>query len=416
MATQGAFQQPTAAAELVQEPLYDLPGRLWDVLIVGAGPAGCAAAFHLASRGHEVLLTDRVPFPREKACGDNILPDAMAALRRMGVCEEVREAGHIIGEASIFSPSHTEVTIPGEYLTIRRRLLDFILARRAVEAGTTFALGKVGSFRTEGDGTVSVWSRGPAAVGRARIVILATGAKGVPASRDASARWSRRLPQAVAVRCYVRSPAPLERMVVWYGRSLLPGYGWIFPMGDGLYNAGCGLFEPRRRGRRINLADAFRRFTRDLPEVRSVFEQGEPVSPLNGSPLRCGLVEGRPLGPGRVLSVGDALGCTYPLTGEGIGKAMETGELAAQIAHRALENGDFGELHRYSQAVDSLRRCYRGYEVAQRWMRRPWLNDFLASRIRKSPYLRSAAARMLREEADPREIFSLMGVLRSFVY
>ena len=120
-----------------------MPDRLWDVVIVGAGPAGAIAAAHLAAGHRRVLLLDRKKFPREKICGDGLLPDALRCLDAIGAGEIVRAAGHKISTSVFTSPSRNEVEIPGEYLTIKRSLLDMIVAQKAVDIGAVFAWGEV---------------------------------------------------------------------------------------------------------------------------------------------------------------------------------------------------------------------------------------------------------------------------------
>ena len=152
-----------------------IPDRLWDVVIVGAGPAGATAACHLAARHHRVLLLDRKRFPREKVCGDGMLPDALRSLDAIGVGETVRAAGHPVSAGVIFSPSLHSVEIPGEYLTIKRRILDMIVASKAVDSGAFFAMGEVDSLAVEADGLISYAIQGCRKPIQSRIGIVATG-------------------------------------------------------------------------------------------------------------------------------------------------------------------------------------------------------------------------------------------------
>src|SRR5688572_18716613 len=107
-----------------QVPLEGQPRTGWDAIIVGAGPAGAIAACELAAQGLRTLLVDRHRFPREKICGDALIPDSLHALGRANLLEEVRAAGQRWSEACVYSPSKIEVAIPGEYLTIKRETLD----------------------------------------------------------------------------------------------------------------------------------------------------------------------------------------------------------------------------------------------------------------------------------------------------
>ena len=140
------------------------------------------------------------------------------------------------------------------------------------------------------------------------------------------------------------------------------------------------------------------------------------ISPLRGAMLRCGLIGTRPRGPGNVLVLGESIGATFPLTGEGIGKAMETGELAADITDEALISGDMRRLGEFPHRIErELKPKFLGYSIAENWFSRPWLNDFVARRIQRSTFLQELVAGIINETVDPREVFSLSGILRSFV-
>lgn len=380
--------------------------------MVGAGPAGAAAAATLAARGYEVLLLDEKAFPREKVCGEGLLSDAVAALRRLGVWEEVQQAGHSLRLLSVFSPSRIEVEAKSEYLTLRRDELDSILAHHAVARGAVFAEGRAAALEPCGEGVrVSLVGPEPVQV-NARTAVLATGPK-LALLKQLDMAPSEARPQALAVRCRVRSSFPLNRLVASYDRSVLPGYAWIFPLGEGEFNLGCGFFRGGLR-RRPNLAAAFRDFSREFPVARELLAQGEIVSPLTGAQLRCGLPDVSRARRGPVLAAGEAVGATLPFTGEGIGKALETGELAARAIDAALSAGDGELLARYPQTLrQELGRKYIGYRVAERWLSSRWLADYLARRVRGSRHLRRAAMGILMGASDPREIFSVRGIVKS---
>ena len=149
------------------------------------------------------------------------------------------------------------------------------------------------------------------------------------------------------MRCYVRSTAVVDRLVISYDRVIAPGYAWIFPLRNNEYNVGCGVFY--RHGVRgdVNLRQMFERFVATFPEAREVMRAATAATPLKGAPLRCGLSSlGQSRVP-RVLAIGETIGTTFPFTGEGIGKAMETGELAAEALGEAIASDDPGHLDRF---------------------------------------------------------------------
>lgn len=403
------------AVEAGQVEVGELPNRLWDAVVVGAGPAGSACAAALAAAGHSVALLDGAPFPRPKVCGGGLIADALAALDRLGLLPEVRAAALGLRELSLFSPSRVEVRARGDYLALGRAELDALLARGALRRGASFARARVTRVTVEPGGTAAVEVTGRAAL-RGRVAVLAIGAHLGLAADLGMATPASLPPDAVAVCRRVRSRARLDRLVASFDRAVLPGYAWVFPHAEGAFSIGCGVFHRAARGGLPNLAATLDAFVREFPVAREVMAQAIEVGPLEGAPLRCGLRGASLLGPGPVVAVGEAVGATFPFTGEGIGKALETGELAARALHEALATGDLGALRGYPDAVErELRPKYWGYEIAEAWIRWPGLIDFLARRVLRSRHLQRAASGILRETTDPRAIFSLAGIARSLL-
>jgi flavin-dependent dehydrogenase len=223
----------------------------------------------------------------------------------------------------------------------------------------------------------------------------------------------RQAPSAHALRCYVRSRHPLDRLVISYDRSILPGYAWIFPLPGGEFNVGCGV--PYHEGRSLNLRRIFERFVREFPPAVELMREAEGVSPLRGAMLRCDLEGVRPRAAGRVLFAGETIGSTFSLTGEGIGKAMETGELAAELTHESLRTGRLEPLAAFETRLRrDVAPRFRAYRIAERWLSTPRLVDLFAQRIRASSFLRAGVAGIVDESVDPRTVFSLGGLARSF--
>jgi geranylgeranyl reductase family protein len=388
--------------------------EFWDVVIVGAGPAGSTAAIHLASHGHKVLLVDKETFPRDKICGDGLIADTINSLKRVGLYETVRQIGHKATVSSVYSPSRIHFDIPGEFLTLKRFLLDELIARKAVASGARFCQAKVTNIEAHADDSLRISVAGSDKPLTTRVALLATGANVEMPARLGLV--TNNGPSAVALRCYVRSPVELDRLIVSYDRSITPGYAWIFPLGNGEFNVGCGMTYKRSTAPDVNLRDVFRLFITTFPLADEIMKRAETVTPLRGAMLRCGLRGTYPVGPGNTLVLGESIGTTFPFTGEGIGKAMETGELAAKVVHEAIAGADLKRLHQFPERIErELKPKFLGYQIAENWFSKPWLNDFVARRIRASRILQELVEGIVNETVDPREVFSLRGILRSFV-
>jgi menaquinone-9 beta-reductase len=319
-----------------------------DVLVIGAGPAGSACAAWLAGRGVQVLLADQHSFPRDKVCGDGLIPDAHAALKKLGVFDEVAAHAETVPHVRCVGPRGGHIDVAGNLSVLPRKTLDHILVRHAVKAGAQLLT----PLRFEApllDGERVVGARfkheGQPHEISARWVVLATGA--VPQAALAAGLCERHTPSGVALRGYVRHEglaATIRQLqVVWHPR-LRGGYGWIFPAPGGLFNIGAGLtgshLEHDGRGRMtegVNLRDFFKAFQQVYEPARHLMDEGEAVGELKGAPLRCSLAGARWTRPG-LLGTGEVVGSTYAFTGEGIGKALETGLLAAQALLQGRRN------------------------------------------------------------------------------
>jgi geranylgeranyl reductase family protein len=400
-----------------QHKASSISDRLWDVVIVGAGPAGAIAAAHLAASHHRVLLLDRKTFPREKVCGDGLLPDALRCLDAIGAGELVRAAGLKSSASVLVSPSLNASEIPGEYLTIKRNLLDMIVAQKAVDMGAVFACGEVKQLSIEPDGLVACTILGSEKRFRARIGILATG---VSLRLFRKLNWVvRKKPSGVALRCYVRSSFALDRLVIAFfshGRFTIPGYGWIFPMRDNEYNVGCGILSlDRVRKSSINLKEKFKIFLDSFPLARDLMQQSDRTTTLRAATLRYDFEGAYPFVNGPIVAVGETIGTTLPFLGEGIGKAMESGQRAAEAVSAALDTDDLSKILHYGQQMESeFKNRYRGYRMAEKWLVRPWLNDFLLSRFGKSKYAKDILAGIVAETRNPQDLFSFKGILNTF--
>ena len=370
-----------------------------DVIVVGAGPAGSATACYLARAGLDVLLLEKAIFPREKVCGDGLTPRAVKALIDLGVPvgEQdgwVRNKGlRIIGGGIRLELPWPDLTSYPGYGLVRSRLdFDEILARTAQKAGARLiegmtvtgpvlddtgrisgvtarpSVGEGGpaegrsAARPAGAGVSD--DAGPERTYRARVVVAADGnSSRLSLAMGLSKRDDR--PLGVAVRTYYTSPRHeddyLESWLdLWDGERLLPGYGWIFGMGDGTSNVGLGMLNTSASFGHVDYRDLLRRWLAGMPAEWGYVEENR-TQPIRGAALPMGFNR-TPHYTRGVLLVGDAGGMVNPFNGEGIAYAIESGQLAAAVIAQALARpGPLGTervLQAYPQA---LKDAYGGY-------------------------------------------------------
>ena len=408
------------------QPLSSLADSC-DVLVVGAGPAGSACAKLLAQAGRQVVMVEAQRFPRDKVCGDGLVPDAHDALRRLGVHAEVMGLAQPVAAARCVAPSGSFVDVAGELAVLPRRVLDALLCRAALQAGATMAApvrfvaplmdadGRVrGATLTDGVLTREI---------HAAWVVLATGA--LPSAMLAADLCRRRSPSGMALRTHVlhagMTTELAEMRFVWH-RQLAGGYGWIFPGPGGVFNIGVGKLDGREQPSRFlpwrrpgpNLREMFDAFLRIDPLAARLMREGEQLGDLKGAPLRCDLTGADWSRPG-LLVTGEAAGATYSFTGEGIGKAMETGMAAADALLAHAGDTDTQAVERdYSTRLQALLPRFKTYRQAGSFNRLPWLVSLVIWRARHSPRLNAKLSDVLSEKRMPGSLLTLRG-LRSML-
>jgi geranylgeranyl reductase family protein len=349
-----------------------------EVLIIGGGPSGASCAYWLASAGHDVVLIERKAYPREKTCGDGLTPRSVRQLEDMGLGAELGAHHRYRGLRSHGFGRTLEMHwpkvegMPDYGYVVTRKDLDALVAERAAKAGAAVwehteavePLLEGGLLR--GAVVKAKDADGHSGTVRARYVVLADGANSRIGRALGTAR-NRDYPLGMAIRGYWESPRHDEPWIdSWLdirdkAGNVLPGYGWIFPVGDGRVNVGIGLLSTFNQWKAVNTTHLLNSFAEYAPESWGIRPETS-CGPATGGRLPMGLSVGPRVGPTHVV-VGDAGGTINPFNGEGIAYAYETGRYAADAVHEALRSGDGMALHGYEARLDAEYALY--YKVAR---------------------------------------------------
>ena len=305
-----------------------------DVLVVGGGPAGSAAARVLAAAGRDVTVIDKATFPRDKCCGDGLTTLALRELEAIGFDPRTVPSWTTVHAAWVRSPSGREVCLPligdGQYAAVTPRTeLDNALLDHARAAGAKVLDGHgFAAIVEHTDSCIAVEVDGIGVV-RARYLVAADGMWS-PVRKALGLAEAGYLGDWHGFRQYatnVTGPAN-DRLYVWFEPDLIPGYAWSFPLPDGRANVGFGVLRDGTRKvqeMKFTWPDLLRReHIRAALGPDTVMEGRHTAWPI---PAR---VDHAILASGRALFVGDAATATDALTGEGIGQALLTGRLAAE--------------------------------------------------------------------------------------
>jgi geranylgeranyl reductase family protein len=299
---------------------------VFDVAVVGAGPAGTAAAITAHAHGLRVVCVDKARFPRDKTCGDGLTAHALRLLERLGLSDVAFDRAAIVDETVLVSPYGRRIRLPMpsdglHAVIVERSVLDNSLVElaraRGVEVREEWTIEKV----VERDDLVELGDGL-----RARHVIACDGHWSA-VRRALEPDAPRDLGEWHAVRQYYANVAD-RRLWVLFDAELLPGYAWVFPLPDGRANVGYGVLRADgRTGRDL------KKLWPELlarPTMREILgPSAQPLESVRAWPIPTRYSRAR-LQNGRVLFAGDAAGAVDPMTGEGIAQALETGMLAAE--------------------------------------------------------------------------------------
>jgi geranylgeranyl reductase family protein len=389
------------------------------VLVVGGGPAGASCAYWLAQAGHDVVLLEKKRYPREKTCGDGLTPRSVKELHDMGLAEELagfhRFEGlraHAFGRVvELAWPEHPD--FPSFGYVITRKDLDQRVAERAAKAGATVWEGAEATGPILEDGLVrgarvTIKDTRSARDVRARYVVVADGANS-RFGRSLGTTRNRAFPLGMAMRGYYESPRHAEPWIESHldirdkAGNVLPGYGWIFPVGDGRVNVGIGLLSTFNQWKAVNTTHLMESFVEYAPPSWGLSASTSCGAPTGGR-LPMAMSVGPHAGP-TYLVVGDAGGSINPFNGEGIAYAYETGRMAAAAVDRALTSGDGLALQGYPRQLQERYGLY--FKVARAFVKiigRPDLMRALVGTGMRSRTLMEWVLRIMANLLRPDEL------------
>jgi menaquinone-9 beta-reductase len=321
----------------------------YDLIVVGAGPGGSSAAYYSAKAGLNTLLLDRQEFPRDKTCGDGLMPHAASEVALMGLADWLDEPHHgkFTGFSMYTRTAFLRQNVPPSLhgptgYVVKREETDTRLLERATSAGADLRTGvRATDLVRSASGAVTgleAVSAGEPLRFEAPLVIVADGIGGFPGNGMKAHQ------NAVARRQYFRDvegpdKQNLHIFITEDMNSRGAGYGWVFYLGDGRANVGAGVSTSSlsRTGR--NLKDFYERFL-DEPQLASWLENATPEGPPRSWSLKMGMWGAKRYGQG-LMAVGDAGSMVHPISGEGVGYALESGRLASSWANEAHARHDF---------------------------------------------------------------------------
>jgi geranylgeranyl reductase family protein len=357
----------------------------YDVVIVGAGPAGSTAAQRLARAGINVALLDKATFPRDKSCGDGVGLRGLEVLERSGLGEWAKSF-LVPAIYRMSSPDERvlDVRLPLEEACFGRDIPRFILDAMLVETAVADGA-QLYESRHVTDVTLDQKDRVRATAGNevfeSDLLILADGSH-APLTRQLG--LARNEPDLYAIRQYFTGDHDTTRRIeIHFQRWILPGYSWVFPENGGRVNVGTGTFSYRLKREGVDLKQFLSRFLEEQHLSGGRLANASPDGGIRGHPLRTQLGHSRTHAE-RIMVVGDAAGLVNPMSGEGISSGMESGELAARVAIKSFAAGDFSSdfLAAYTRELQAkFMPDWSAARFLRRILTRPRLLNYLFRRM-----------------------------------
>ena len=372
--------------------------KIYDIVIIGAGPAGSAAAITIAKKGHSVLLIDKFSFPREKICGDGLTGDSLNMLKELGVWSKIEPTAYRSSKVELFPNRNKSFILESPVYTVKREHLDKILLDHAVFCGAEFRQlnfkGEIEQkknyifLKTEDNNLQTVKIT-------AKFGLFSTGCQFSKSLK----KFNLARPDLIAVRGYYKANWNIKHPLVFLSNDLRNGYFWIFPMGNNEFNIGYGTNSYQK----IDLKNKLYEFISHKIPFKDI--SGYWASPVKGSFLRTNLSNTGKGVSKNILFAGEVLGSTLPFTGEGIGKALETGIIAGETVYQALLKNDTSILTKYNERIkNELQIKYRPYRIASFFCKYKMLNKIFFALLIRSNKLCYITSQILNDKVNKKHL------------
>lgn len=390
--------------------------ELWDVAVVGAGPAGATSAALLSRLGHSVIMLDRAHFPRPKVCAEYMSPGVAVVLERLGLQSIlVQTSPRAVPGMDIISPRGAVLRVKydrdGDAFhanTLPRHILDAALVRHAVQQGVHVVEGYVAKAAVQDGIAVCGVTGSQAGVERtisARLTVIADGARSA-LTRSLGLSVVPRWPLRMGLVAHFQGPGNFPD---GFGSMLMGsgGYCGLAPLPNEQVNVAVVVRLDMVRDSGLSATQYFERWIRSDPRLTIALSAAQRMTPVRGvSPV--GSRSSRVWLPGALL-VGDAAGFFDPFTGEGIYRALRGAELAAEVGHRALCTPDqkVAMLSEYPALRSrAFRRKHMVTGLVQLFVQYPWLMDYALPRLAARPRPAGSLGMVLGDLTDAREFLT----------
>ena len=404
---------------------------MYDMIVVGGGPAGSSSAFFNAKQGKKVLLMDKATFPRDKFCGDGITGKALHLLDEMGLSESISDVKRISSNgATIFSPNRTELRIPIDSpddpfsaFSLERNVLDNLIYERAsemvLENGGDVITAKAKSVITEGKNIVGVLTTEGEYFGK---IVIGAGGYNCPISRhildkDQTLKQDRKHYSSAIREYWENIEGSNGDFEIHFIKGIMPGYFWIFPISETKFNIGVGMLLADMDNQDIKLKQMLDYIVNES-YLSARFSNANLIEntrkgwllPL-GSP-RKGHLQPRKNYDNGCLLVGDAASLIDPFTGEGIGNALVSGKLTANYEAINDETGIKYQQELWSMIGNELTNSHK----LQKMLKREWLINWVIKKASNKPNLQNILTDMLHNRESQNKIQSKWFLFKTLLF